>query len=467
MEEEIEVTKKDNINKNISLGIVGMVLMKIVSFATIIIVGYIMSASEYGNLSTYNTWVTIFGVFIGFQLSSPIQNAFIEYDNERFHKFCSTITLVVVGSTLLIALPFIFANSFFSDLLKIDPILGYMLIFHCLGSFFVGFMSAYFLAQKQVSKNLIWTLVYSISYALFSLLFAYLFEVKEIGYAIGSLVPNAVMGLFCIFYLLIKSKFAFDYRFLKFAFLFSLPLVMHMFGNVILGQSDKIMIRYILDETRVGEYTMVHNYAMLVNSFWMAINSVFVPYLYENLKKDDKETINKQSKNYLFFFSSIVLGFMLVGREIVRFIISEEYYPGLDVFELTVLAQYLIFIYSFSVNYEMYKKKTVWVAIGTLFAASLNIGLNFWMINMWGIFGAALASAISYLLLVIFHEIISRFIIKGNPVNFKMLLFFTLVSLGITVFSILLKDYWIVRWIVGAAIGVFLIIRMIKVKRII
>lgn len=462
-----QTEKKTSLNKNMILGIVGTVLMKVVSLLTVVAVGYLMTASQYGNLSTYNTWITIFGIVVGLQFSGSIQNAYVEYSKEDFHKYCSTVLLIALGSTVVIFLPFVIANQYFSELLKIEPILMYTLIPQCFGSFLIGFMTSYFLAQKKVLKNLIWTLTYAVLLSGFALLLTQLFEVKELGYAIGSFIPNIGMGLFCFFYLMIKSKFAFDPKFLKFAFLFSLPLIMHMAGNVILAQSDKLMIRYMMDEVAMGQYTMVHNYSLLLNSLWMAFNSVFIPYYYDALKENDTEKISSYTRNYLITFSCISFGYILVGREIIHFVISEEYYPGLSIFELGTVAQYLIFLYSFSVNYEFFKKKTIWIAIGTLLTAAINIGLNYIFINQWGIFGAALASAISYLILVVFHEIIARFVVKEYPIKLWYLLVAGVAGIAVCVGSILLKDYWIPRWIIGGLIGVFLIIRLIKVKRII
>ncbi len=465
--EETQEDSNKNINKNMLLGVIGMVLIKVVSLLTVVFVGYIMTSSEYGNLSTYNTWVTIFGVFIGLQLSGSIQNAFVEYSKEKFMVYCSTILLIALASTVVAFIPFLAANNSLAELLKIEPILAYTLIPQCLGSFLVSFMSTYYLAQKKVNMNLIWTVAYALLLSAFSLSFASIFEVKEIGYAIGTFIPNIGFGIVCLVYFFVKTKFKFDFRYLKFALMFSIPLIMHMLGNVILGQSDKLMIRYMMDETKTGEYTMVHNYALLLNSLWAAFNSVFIPYFYDNLKKNDYDNLKSQSKNYLIFFSSISFGFILVGREIVKFIVKEEYYAGLDIFELAVLAQYFIFIYSFSVNYEFFKKKTIWIAIGTILTAIINIILNYFFINEWGIFGAALASAISYLILIAFHEFIARKIVREYPLKLSYFVFFVAISIIVTIGSILLHDYWFIKWIIGSLIGLFIVIRLIKIKRII
>ena len=462
-----KINKKGDINKNIVIGVTGTVLLKIISFVTIILVGYVMSEEQYGNLSTYNTWIIIFSVFVGLQFGGSLQNALLEYEKERYHSYCFTI---ISFAFLTFLVPFVFSLAFknsLANLLKIDPLFIFLLFPQCFFAFLVNFMTSYFLSQKKVKKNLIWTLSFCVASATLSLLFSLFFEYKEFGYSLGIFIPNFIMGSITIVYFIIKSKFKFNVEFLKFGLLFSLPLVMHMLGSVILGQSDKIMIRFLIDEVQTGQYTMTHNYAMLINAVWAAFNGVFVPYYYENLKEKKYDLLNERCKNYYIFFSCISFGFILVGREIVRFIVDEKFYDGLVIFEVSVLAQFFIFLYSFCVNYEFYRKKTVWIAIGTIITAIINILLNFWFITIWGIFGAALASTISYLFLIIFHEFISRVIIKEYPISIFYNIFFVIVASLVTLVSILLRDFWIIRWVIGALIGIFLIYRLIKTKRVI
>lgn len=472
IEKEI-VEKKDlpnnepSVSKNVFIGVIGTILLKVISFVTIILVGYVMTDQEYGNLSTFNTWITIFSVFIGFQFGGSLQNALLEYDRKKYHSYCASLIVFATVMFLVVCIPsFIFKQSL-SEFLKVDSIFMYILLPQCFFSFLVNFMSTYFLSQKMVKKNLIWTLVFCVSVAFFSILFAVIIDYKEFGYSLGVFIPNAVMGTISLIYFMVKSKLKFDLKYLKFALLFSLPLVMHMLGSVILGQSDKIMIRFMMNESQTGQYTMTHNYAMLLNSVWVAFNGVFIPYYYDNLKNNKMDVLKSQSKNYYILFTSVSLSFILVGREIVRFIINEKFYDGLSIFELSVLAQYFIFLYSFSVNYEFYKKKTVWIAVGTIITAGINILLNYFFINLWGIFGAALASAISYCFLIMFHELIARVVIKGYQLSILYTIILVLASSFITVAAIFLRDYWYIRWVIGICIMIFIIFRVIKMKKLI
>ena len=71
----------------------------------------------------------------------------------------------------------------------------------------------------------------------------------------------------------------------------------------------------------------------------------------------------------------------------------------------------MMFLYSFPVNYEFYHKKSIHIAIGTSVAAVINCILNYILIPKMGMAGAAVATLISYVMLWIFHHLVSKYFI--------------------------------------------------------
>lgn len=453
--------------KNFSFGMLGTLIVKSISYLTVIIVGLIITPAEYGRISMYTTWITIFSVFVGMQLNGSLQNAYIEYGEEKFDKYCTSILCVSFMSFLSLLIPFLCFRDSISALLRIDDNITLFLIPQCFGAYCVGFLTSYFLTQKKVINNLIFTLSYAIFVACISLLLCYVLSNHVYGYVVGCFIPNVVFGIAVLLFFFIKTRFCFNKSYILFSLKFSIPLIMHTLSSIILSQSDKIMINFFLGDAQTGNYNMVHNYSMLVNTLWASINGIFIPYYFEALQKSDKKLINEYTFHYYVFFSIILFGYMLVGKELIMFITREKYSDGLIIFPVSVLSQYYVFQYSFSSNFEFFKKKTLWIAIGTFLAAFINIVLNYFMISNLGIFGAAIASAISYLLLFIFHECISRFYIKDYPINIKFSFMGFIISLFFVVVTYLTYDLWIVRWILGTVLGIILITKLYFTKRII
>ena len=118
--------------------------------------------------------------------------------------------------------------------------------------------------------------------------------------------------------------------------------------------------------------------------------------------------------------------------------------------------------------FEFYHKKTRVIAMGTLMAAGVNILCNALMIPRFGMMGAAVATLISYAALFVFHYLIAKFAIGGEAFTFRLTLFLPgLLAVGAaSAVFYLLYDFWYLRWGVGAAVGVFLLLRLFRQKKI-
>ena len=103
-----------------------------------------------------------------------------------------------------------------------------------------------------------------------------------------------------------------------------------------------------------------------------------------------------------------------------------------------------------------------------ILAALCNIVLNYFFIQSMGYFGAAVATAIAHGLQFGFHYICARFVIrKGEfPFGLKMLLPYAVPFLAVAVLCTVSQDYALLRWGIGAALGLWEVYRSIKRKKI-
>ena len=80
-------------------------------------------------------------------------------------------------------------------------------------------------------------------------------------------------------------------------------------------------------------------------------------------------------------------------------------------------------------------------------------------------YGAALATCISHMLQLIMHYIYARFIIKGEyPFPLKMWAGYGIVYIGAVILVYLTPGAWMLRWGIGAVIGLWELWRIKKRK---
>lgn len=137
---------------------------------------------------------------------------------------------------------------------------------------------------------------------------------------------------------------------------------------------------------------------------------------------------------------------IIISPEIITIMVPKEYWKGINIVVPLVMSVYFMFLYSLPVNIEYFFKKTNYIAIGTIFAAVLNILLNSYFIPKFGYEAAAYTTLISYICLFIFHWIICKKIFNRKLYDIKLLMLSTLAVSLFAIAIMILKDNLVIRY---------------------
>ena len=113
---------------------------------------------------------------------------------------------------------------------------------------------------------------------------------------------------------------------------------------------------------------------------------------------------------------------------------------------MIVLSYFFVFLYTFPVNIQFYYANTKFIPIGTVFAAGVNFIANWLLIPRMGVMGAAVATVISYLALLILHHIVAKKLYDYKDVSVKQYLVISAIAIGYTVLMTYLIPYTVVRF---------------------
>ncbi len=435
------------------LYVAGSFLIQGVNLLTTPIFTRLMTTSDYGVMAVYTLWVAIFGAIIGLQINGSLNNALIQYGPDALNKYMSSVmTLSVFSFVFFFALSLLF-QDFLGRILQLEPFLVPIMVVQCFFAFTISFMNSKFVATKQPMKYFLLSAFNTFGIVALSMVFVIMRDTdKYLGRVYGNTIVNAVLGLCCLVIIMGKGRQFINLQFWKFCLPMTLPLIVHTLSNLVLNQADRYMLTALIDDTTTGIYSFAYTLGSVISVIWMAINNAWVPWFYEKTKNGEHGAILSMQKLYNGVMVALTLGFILISPEFVRLMGSKDFSYGAYLTPVIAAGCFFMYLYSFAVNYEFYHRKTVFISIGTLFAALLNILLNFLMIPRIGSMGAAVATLISYILLFIFHYCIAAFIIKGFMIPFRRLMIsglMVLVALGL---FYLCFDLWPIRW--AAALGV-------------
>lgn len=436
-----------------------------VNLLTTPIFSRILTTSDYGITSTYSSWYNIFTIFITLNLSAGIyNNALIDFDKERDKATSSFLSI----SILLSIITFIIYVLFKEPIKQLLGLSEYLIDF-----MFVNFLTApawgFFLTKEKFDykyiKPLIITVITFIMNPIIGIIGIKLFpDNKAVAKVIFSGIPTVIVNTILLIYILKKGKCFYNRKYWKYALAFNIPLIPHYLSNVILAQSDRIMIQKIIGDSAAGIYGVSYNLSQVIQGVFVGINAAWIPFTYKSLKLENYKKIGNYSNLLLAFVGAISVLLVILAPEIITILAPFEYYAAVWVIPPIVLGLYFSFLSSLFANIEFYYKKNIFVTIATSCAAILNIILNSIFIPKFGFIAAGYTTAVGYLVLAIAHYIFMKKIEIKEIYNLKNILLISIIVVVLTFFIIFLYNFLIIRYII---IGIFIIMLLLNLKKII
>lgn len=190
----------------------------------------------------------------------------------------------------------------------------------------------------------------------------------------------------------------------------------------IYGQTDKLMLKQMLDLSQTGFYST----ATAVNSMWCFVLSAIIDSMYPSVMEAHKagdEALfakkNRQMYAVVFYVSMAVAVLFNIFAELVIYVLyGKAYMPA--AMPLRIVSWYTAFSYLGVAREAWVVSKNRQKHLIKIYACAAvgNVILNFFLIPVWGANGAALASLISQIL----TGIALPFFIKDLRENAKLML---------------------------------------------
>ena len=194
---------------------------------------------------------------------------------------------------------------------------------------------------------------------------------------------------------------------------FGVPTIFTLLAMRIVDYSDRFLIKYLLGasgDRELGMYTVAYNLGMVgimvfVNSFRLAWQPFFLS-MKEN--PDARGIFSRVATYYAMFIGMVFLGMTLFRAELFH-LYAPGYPAGLsNLIPFVALAYILDGFYLIMIAGVFIREKTLYLPLATATAAAVNIGLNFLMIPLLGILGAALSTVVAYVSMVAVLYVISK-----------------------------------------------------------
>lgn len=211
---------------------------------------------------------------------------------------------------------------------------------------------------------------------------------------------QAISGAFVFILLAVASirrlHFQVNLKFFRQSLRYAYKSWLNNLFNQLIYKSDLYVVGFLLGSKEVGIYSIA---VLMIEKAWYfsssICNSLFP--LVKNLDSSEgaKFVISVVRKNLIFVGGSCVL-IALLAKPAILLLFSSDYVGATDPLLLLIPGIIFLSVPKILVSHLAAKDKLEYAAFSSGTSLVLNIILNFLLIPIWGIEGAAVASSISY-----------------------------------------------------------------------
>ena len=229
------------------------------------------------------------------------------------------------------------------------------------------------------------------------------------GALVALLYVSIVQLLLLLPLLVVKLKIKlFDYKLLTMMLKFSLPFLPASIFFIMIEMADRIMLGWLSSVHDVGLYGAGYKIGALILLIVKAFNLNWQPfYLKTEFQNDTKvfEAIGTKFIILLIFFStllSILWPFLFKFQINGNHLIGKEFWSGGDIIPIIALSYIIYGVFILQMPSIYIKEKQTWVPYFWGVGCIINILSNYFLIPVYGFYGAALSTFFAYISMTLF-----------------------------------------------------------------
>jgi len=230
---------------------------------------------------------------------------------------------------------------------------------------------------------------------------------------------------------------------------FSLPLLFVSIAGVVMGWTDTLMLGYFCSSTEVGIYNAALPTAHAIRAIPGAFGVIFFPVISELYARNNIDDLRKTYRAVTKWAVSLMFpAFLLVllfSEQVIRILFGIEYTTGATA--LLILVSGFMVVTALGPVSEILQAygRTKTLMIAHYVGAAINFLLNFFLIPLYGINGAAIATGFSLAVLVIVNFLFARRVARIQP--FK-LSYFKIILAALLAVSVV---YLLTKYVIGVS----------------
>lgn len=400
----------------------GVAVSQAVAFFLLPVYTRYLTPADYGGLEIFQTTLSILSIIFVMGLTSALFRSYFNYDDEEKRKtVVGTTFLFLTGTSFLLFLILMALAGDFSALLfgSVEYAFYFRVIFLTL-FFDVGIVVAFsvFRAREESKKYAIFALIRFLMAAGLNILFVVVLHKGVLGILWGGLIAAFSLYSILLRSIIKNAKLSFSIAELKEMLSFGLPLVPASLAAWIMTVGDRYFLQFLSTPTELGLYSLGYKFGFIIQGLIVGPFSLaWPPFLLSIAKeKEAKEVYSSVLTYFVLVGMAVALALSVLSQEILIVVTTPSFYTAYKVIPLIGLSYVLYGCYFVFHAGIWLERKTKYLALIVGAGAAVNLGLNYLLIPSYGMMGAAVATAISYLMLPIGSYFVSH---RYYPIKYE------------------------------------------------
>lgn len=432
---------------------VSNVVLRAVSIFSAPIFTRLLTTADYGQVANFNIWQNVLASVFCLCLSYSIGRAKIDFKDD-FYGFISSIqglSLLVGMSLLVITMPFL---DPLARMMEMDKSLLITMIVLLALSPSMDYLQTRYRYEYRYRENIIISIIHTIGVIGLSLVFILLSELdhRYIARIYGSAVTTILLAGACFFVNYRKGKKWYNKVYWTYALKYCLPLIPHGLAMIVLAQIDRVMILKMVGASEAGLYSFGYTYAIVLSIITNAVMFAWQPWVYEKISEGKHEDVRHSNKKLNQLGIVATFFFILITPEVIMLLGSRSFWPAMVMVSPVIAGTLFQMFYQSYSMIEMYCKKTIYVGIGSMVVAILNVVLNYIFIPRYGYASAAYTTMVSYLLLMLYHWCVYRCIFEWKVMCEGQIVFYVFLAIAGCILIPMVYHQYLIRYLMVVAL---------------
>lgn len=396
---------KSKIVQNIGFYTILNLLNSAIPFLLLPFLTNTLSKEQYGIIDLFNNTSFILLPIVGLNIASCVIRFYYDKGIEISKLLSTAINFTFIFGISLFILTIIL-NSFISVPENYFTLFVCSLLYATFSQISEILLSYYRAIEKPKFYGLFRVSKTFLDFGLTVFILLYVF----VGWESRVFTATVVAVLFSIIAVCILQSrhlysFTLDKEYLKKGILYSSPLIIHSISNYLMSYSDRYFILHFYDIGYVGMYSVAYQIGLVMSFVGNSFNQAYTPFLFQKLSDFNagtKTLLNKINLYYIIFTVITVVCIYLSLPLIYKYLIGKEFLVDYNIVLIILLSYGTSNIYKLYVNYLFYYKMTTKISVITFISCVINIILCYFLIQKYGLIGAAFATLASFVFQFLF-----------------------------------------------------------------